>query len=124
MESMCNQLRSEMDDIIQASYQEAVAAQDETAAAELARKIRNKLLSDSDAEFAFDRFGLEIPENITATSMLTVLKNVFGTFRQMVSGDWAVYRQALRDITTQPGFPFDITFPVKPESTNTNDNNE
>lgn len=27
---------------------------------------------------------------------------------------WATYRQALRDITTQPNFPFDIEYPVKP----------
>ncbi len=121
MEAMCNQLRSEMDDILQSSYQAAVAAQDEDTAARLARKIRDRLLADSDAEFAFDRFGLDIPENITATTMLTVLKNVFGTFRQMVSGNWAVYRQALRDIPNRPGFPFDINFPVKPESTNNND---
>lgn len=28
---------------------------------------------------------------------------------------WAVYRQALRDITSQPGFPWDITWPVEPQ---------
>ena len=28
---------------------------------------------------------------------------------------WANYRQALRDITTQEGFPFNVTFPSKPE---------
>jgi len=28
---------------------------------------------------------------------------------------WATYRQALRDITTQEGFPFNVTFPSKPE---------
>ena len=27
---------------------------------------------------------------------------------------WAVYRQALRDITTQEGFPEAVTWPVKP----------
>ncbi len=27
---------------------------------------------------------------------------------------WATYRQALRDITTQPGFPFDIVWPAPP----------
>jgi len=26
---------------------------------------------------------------------------------------WATYRQALRDITTQPGFPWEITWPTK-----------
>jgi hypothetical protein len=28
---------------------------------------------------------------------------------------WAAYRQALRDITAQPGFPWEISWPVKPE---------
>lgn len=28
---------------------------------------------------------------------------------------WATYRQELRDITTQDGFPTDITWPTKPE---------
>ena len=27
---------------------------------------------------------------------------------------WAPYRQALRDVPAQPGFPYDITWPVKP----------
>jgi hypothetical protein len=29
--------------------------------------------------------------------------------------DWAVYRQALRDIPQQSGYPFNIIWPVKPE---------
>lgn len=29
-------------------------------------------------------------------------------------GAWQAYRQALRDITGQPGFPVDITWPVAP----------
>lgn len=28
---------------------------------------------------------------------------------------WAVYRQALRDVTKQDGFPWDVIWPVKPE---------
>ena len=28
---------------------------------------------------------------------------------------WANYRQALRDVTTQAGFPWDITWPEKPQ---------
>jgi hypothetical protein len=27
---------------------------------------------------------------------------------------WATYRQALRDITTQEGFPWTVTYPDKP----------
>lgn len=28
---------------------------------------------------------------------------------------WATYRQALRDLTSQEGFPFNVTWPTKPE---------
>lgn len=27
---------------------------------------------------------------------------------------WATYRQALRDVTNQPGFPWNVTWPVQP----------
>lgn len=30
--------------------------------------------------------------------------------------DWVIYRQELRDITTQAGFPFDVTWPTEPSS--------
>lgn len=29
--------------------------------------------------------------------------------------EWASYRQALRDITAQEGFPFSVIWPTKPE---------
>lgn len=32
-----------------------------------------------------------------------------------LSAPWAAYRQSLRDITSQAGFPYDIAWPVKPE---------
>jgi hypothetical protein len=32
-----------------------------------------------------------------------------------VATEWATYRQALRDVTAQAGFPNDITWPEKPE---------
>jgi len=32
-----------------------------------------------------------------------------------LSPAWASYRQALRDITEQAGFPYDVTWPTKPE---------
>lgn len=32
---------------------------------------------------------------------------------------WAVYRQALRDITDQEGYPFEIVWPVSPASNTT-----
>lgn len=33
---------------------------------------------------------------------------------QTTKDKWAPYRQALRDLTSQEGFPFNITFPQKP----------
>lgn len=32
-----------------------------------------------------------------------------------LSAEMATYRQALRDITSQEGFPYNITWPIKPE---------
>lgn len=34
---------------------------------------------------------------------------------QVDSAIWAEYRQALRDITLQPGFPFEVEWPIKPQ---------
>ena len=33
---------------------------------------------------------------------------------QVDKSAWAAYRQALRDIPAQPGFPFEVVWPVKP----------
>lgn len=32
----------------------------------------------------------------------------------VTASDWATYRQALRDLPTQEGFPYNITWPTKP----------
>lgn len=32
-----------------------------------------------------------------------------------IPGAWEVYRQALRDVPTQAGFPWDVVWPAKPE---------
>ena len=32
-----------------------------------------------------------------------------------LAADWAAYRQALRDVPAQAGFPHNVTWPVKPE---------
>lgn len=33
-----------------------------------------------------------------------------------ITDDWRTYRQALRDVPTQSGFPTNVTWPVWPES--------
>lgn len=82
-------MKAQADDILEQGYAEAVAAQDEETAALIARQIRNKKLAASDSEMAPDR-----PSDKEA---------------------WATYRQALRDITGQQGFPFEISWPAAPE---------
>lgn len=35
---------------------------------------------------------------------------------EAVPADWAAYRQALRDVTAQDGFPYTIAWPVSPDA--------
>lgn len=37
-----------------------------------------------------------------------------GPLSQAKQQEWAVYRQELRDITQQPGYPFNIVWPIAP----------
>lgn len=107
MESICNQIKSEMDDVMQRAYEQAVADNDADRAAEMARKIRNRMLDKSDAQMSLDRIGLNTS---TSTAFLSSLKNIF-------DNDWAVYRQHLRDISKQEGFPFNIDWGTCPDKT-------
>lgn len=85
----------------------------DVAAAEV-RTARNKLLADTDAEMCMDRMDFNIPDNITAASLLVAVKGFFEVISAATTGDMAEYRQSLRDITTQTGFPYDVAWPVKP----------
>ena len=87
-EAICNQLRAEMDDVLRSVYDKAVTDNDESAAASACRKIRNHLLEETDKYMLADR---------------------------PYSEDWATYREALRELPEQEGFPFDVTFPQLPE---------
>ena len=66
-----------------------VASQEPERLASQIRQERNTLLSDCDWTQVSDA-----PVNQTA---------------------WQTYRQALRDVTSQEGFPYDVTWPTKPE---------
>ncbi len=111
MEAVTNQLRAEMDDVIQSAYEQAVEARDEEAAAKYARMIRNRLLEQSDAEFSFDRLLPEAPSGSSFTAWLSWLRDL----ANVVKNNWALYRKALRDLTEQEGFPFNIQWPEMPE---------
>lgn len=75
------------------------------------RAKRDKLLAESDARMCIDRMGLEAPEGSTFTAWLSFLKGI----GNVLSGKWAAYRKALRDLPEQPGFPYDVEFPSPPK---------
>ena len=111
MESAAMAQRAELMETLKDSYQRAVNERDEESAAELCRKIRNKLLEESDSSMIFDRMGLVVPSGTTFTAWLEFLRGL----GRVLSNNWAIYRKQLRDIPEQPGFPFDVVFPEKPE---------
>ena len=111
IEAMTEKLRSEMDDVLKVAYDKAVESGDEDSAAELARRIRNNLLSKSDKECAFDRILPDAPTGASFTDWISWLKSLAA----IRSEAWGAYRQSLRDLTKQSGFPFSIDWPVAPK---------
>lgn len=75
------------------------------------REKRDKLLAESDKALCIDRLGLEAPSGSTFAAWSSFLK----ALGDVLSGEWARYRQALRDIPQQDNFPYNVTFPTKPE---------
>ena len=102
---------AELMETLKDAYERACEAQDEESAAEFCRKIRNRLLEESDAEMSLDRLGLTVPSGSTFTAWLSFLKGL----GDALTGAWSTYRKALRDIPEQPGFPFNVEFPTRPE---------
>ena len=96
--------RAEQMDVLEAAYRQAVEHGDENGAAEAARAVRNRLLALSDQEMSIDRLGLDTS---SAAKFIASVASIF-------AGEWAKYRQALRDLPAQEGFPFDVKFPEKP----------
>lgn len=105
VEAMANLQKSQLVEVLQNAYNAACQAKDEQAAADAARALRNKLLDLSDKEMSLDRLGLDIRNTIT---LLATLGTIF-------AGEWATYRQALRDIPQQDGFPFNVAWPNSPD---------
>ena len=104
VEAVTNAMRSSGLEMQYRCYALACERQNEQEAAYYARKIRNALLDESDKEMTLDRLGLDTS---SATKFIASIVKIF-------SGDWAKYRQALRDLPQQLGFPYDIEFPVMP----------
>lgn len=99
---------------IETHFSDILAKVKETAAAEAAaeaRRVRDKLLADSDQRVAIDRLGLSVPSGSTFTAWISF-------FRQLgdaLSGRWAAYRQQLRDLPASSGWPYNIQWPQRPD---------
>ena len=63
-----------------------------------------------------DRLELKMPEDITMTNIVSGIKDFFTSLKEIFTSDMAKYRQSLRDIPQQPGFPYEVTFPEKPKT--------
>ena len=116
LETICEGITGQMNDVIKESYEKAVENKDEELAASLARKLRDNLLKESDSRVAFDRFDIKVPSGSSFSSWLSFLKSL----GKILTSDWSKYRQELRDLPQQPGFPFDIKFPTIPAEDDNN----
>lgn len=110
--------REDLESYISDNYEDYLALAKETdyqLEASKIREKRNELLADSDKFLLLDRLGISLPSEITAVTLLTSVKDFFDNLKEVLSGEWAEYRQELRDITKQKGFPYDVNFPKKPD---------
>lgn len=113
-EAMAAAQKAETMEVLQAAYKRACEELNEEDAAAFARKIRDKLLNETDSRVALDRFNISVPSGTSFTTWLSFLKSL----GEIITGAWAIYRQALRDLPEQEGFPFNVTFPTPPEIEN------
>lgn len=113
-ETMAAAQKAETMEVLQAAYKRACEELNEEDAAAFARKIRDKLLNETDSRVALDRFNISVPSGTSFTAWLSFLKSL----GEIITGAWAIYRQALRDLPEQEGFPFNVTFPTPPEIEN------
>ena len=104
-------VKDNQEDVIQRIYEEACEKLDEETAAEYARKLRNRLLAASDDKMVLDKALSPAPTETTFTAWLQWLRD----FANVAVNPWAIYRKSLRDLPEQPGFPFHIEWPQKPE---------
>ena len=113
--------REDLESFINDNYESWLTLAKETdyqAVAKEVREKRNKLLEESDKQLLLDRLNINLPSEITAGTLLSVVIELFDNLKSILNGEWAKYRQNLRDITTQEGFPYNVEFPEKPEEDN------
>lgn len=110
-ESLSKQIESNYDKWLETAKKEEY----NQLAAEVRAK-RNELLAETDKEMCIDRLGLKLPADLSMTNIISSLKQFFEGFSNVCNGKIAKYRQELRDITKQKGFPYNIVWPTKDEN--------
>ena len=113
-----NTIRDDLEEQIQNNlndWLESLKEQEKNSLASEIREKRNKLLEESDKYMILDRLTMNFPQEISLTNVVSVLKDFFKTLSNIKNGSWAKYRQELRDLPNQKGFPYDVKFPDKPE---------
>ena len=109
--------REDLESFINDNYEDYLALAKETdyqVEASKIREKRNELLAESDKFLLLDRLGIVLPEEITTATLLSSIKEFFDNLKEVLNGEWAKYRQELRDITKQKGFPYEVEFPKIP----------
>ena len=90
------------------AWRTLVKKKDYDQTAEEIRKIRNQLLEQTDKDMTIDRIISDIPKDPSSiTAFLPFLKSLIAS----LSGKMAKYRQALRDVPQQEGFPYHVVWP-------------
>lgn len=104
IEAIIDNLNNETEDVLMRQYKNACKMQNEEDAADIARKIRNLRLAKSDKEMTFDRIQLNLKNPL----------ELINSLKKLANNEWSIYRQSLRDLPLQEGFPFNVIFPEIP----------
>ena len=90
------------------AWRTLVKKKDYDQTAKAIREIRNQLLEQTDKDMTIDRIISDIPRDPSSiTAFLPFLKSLITS----LSGKMAKYRQALRDVPQQEGFPYNVEWP-------------
>lgn len=111
LEALYKKIMSEQNEILLNAYEKYAKDEDEERCAYILRMIRNNLLDETDKYCTLDRVLPETPDGNNIGDWINWLSILSNT----VNGEWAIYRQKLRDLPQQEGFPLNVDIPEMPE---------
>ena len=88
-EAMAAAQKAETMEVLQAAYKRACEELNEEDAAAFARKIRDKLLNETDSRVALDRFNISVPSGTSFIAWLSFLiarRNYYGSLGNISPG--------------------------------------